>query len=118
MYKVEWNKEHTWKILKFYKDGKINKIQFDGVWYKPVVNTNSYECDEFGNQYIACDGCDDCVLVDICHNSNADNPIGNACDEFGMSPCCMIYTTPPNKQRKLSMWVRRHIPKEEWDLWR
>ena len=85
MYKVEWNKEHTWKILKFYKEGKINKIRFEGVWYKPVVNTNSYECDEFGNRYVACDGCDDCALVDICHNSNADNPIGNACDEFGMS---------------------------------
>ncbi len=54
MYKVEWNKEHTWKILKFYKEGKINKIQFEGVWYKPVVNTNSYERDEFGNRYIAC----------------------------------------------------------------
>ena len=118
MYKVEWNKERTLKILKFYKEGKINKIQFDGIWYKPVVNNNSYERDEFGNRYIACDGCDDCALVDICHNCNADNPIGNACGEFGISPCYMIYTTPPNKQRKLSMWVRRHIPKEEWDWWR
>lgn len=103
MYKVEWNKERTWKILKFYKEGKINKIQFDGVWYKPVVNNNSFDIDQFGNRYIACDGCDDCALVDICHNNNADNPIGNACDEFGMSPCCMIDTTPPNKRRKISM---------------
>ena len=49
------------------------------------------------------------------YNSDTDNPIGNACDEFGMSPCYMINTTPPNKHRKLSMWVRRHITKEEWD---
>ena len=118
MYKVQWNKKHTWKILKYYKEGKINKILFEGLWYRPVVNRNSFERDEFGNQYIACDGCDDCALVDVCHESNTDNPIGDACDEFGMSPCCMIYTTPPNKKGKLSMWVRRHIPKEEWDWWR
>ena len=32
----------------------------------------------------------------------------NLIKEFG--------TTPPNKQRKLSMWVRRNIPKEELNL--
>lgn len=80
MYKVQWNKKHTWKILKYYKEGKINKILFEGLWYRPVVNRNSFERDEFGNQYIACDGCDDCALVDVCHESNTDNPIGDACE--------------------------------------
>ena len=76
--KVEWNKEHTWKILKQYdKSGKLCAIKFDGEWYYPKKDYSGRDY-MYGTPYIASDVCDNCALQ---HDCKAFNPINNACEE-------------------------------------
>ena len=77
MLKVEWNKTHTWKVLKKIEKGVVVALQFRGVWYYPWHDSNGYDYID-GNRYIASDCCHNCALQDVC---KADNPIWNACNE-------------------------------------
>ena len=45
MYKVEWNKEHTWKIVKYYKGGKLRKFKFGESWYWDVYDGDCIDYD-------------------------------------------------------------------------
>lgn len=115
MYKVEWNKEHTWKITKYYKNNKLKKFMFEGIWYHAVYDHSCIDYDEYGNRYIACDGCDNCELEKECR---ADNPIHNACSEFHRSAIHLCSCLPPGKIPKLSKLDRRYMSKEEIKSWR
>lgn len=75
---VEWNKEHTWKVTKRYKNGKLVSFKYAGLWYYPVKDYSGRETDGNGNTYIASDVCDNCELEKWCV---AFNPINNACGE-------------------------------------
>ena len=78
MIKVEWNKEHSWKVTKALdKDGKVIAMKFKGVWYYPRKDYSGRDW-MYGSWYIASDVCDNCNLKKYC---KADNPIWNACSE-------------------------------------
>ena len=78
MIKVEWNKEHSWKVTKqLDKDGKVIAMKFKGVWYYPRKDYSGRDW-MYGSWYIASDVCDNCNLKKYC---KADNPIWNACSE-------------------------------------
>ena len=78
MIKVEWNKEHSWKVTKqLDKDGKVIAMKFKGVWYYPRKDYSGR--DYIGAEwYIGSDVCHNCVLQKFC---KGDNPIWNACSE-------------------------------------
>ena len=110
MYKVEWNKEHTWKVVKYYKNGKLKKFKFGNSWYWDVYDHSCIDYDECGNRYIACDGCANCELEDAC---KCDNPIQNACGEFDKISIHLEHCLPPHKTRKLTNIERKILSKEE-----
>jgi hypothetical protein len=76
--KVEWNNEHSWKVVKEYKNNKISSLRFLGDKYVPVKDYSGrgYDC---GNCYIASDVCDKCDLQKYCRTNN---PIQRACEEY------------------------------------
>lgn len=74
---VEWNKEHSWKVTKKIKNGKVVAFKYMGEWYYPVKDYSGRDC-MYGLQYIASDVCDNCSLESVC---KADNPIHHACRE-------------------------------------
>lgn len=113
MLKVVWNKKRTWKILKFYKEGKLKKIKYNGDWYHPVFDYSCFDYDDSGNRYIACDGCDNCFLEKVC---KGDNPIYEACGEFNKLSIHLEPCLPPNKKPKVPHWLRNSFSKEEVDL--
>lgn len=76
--KVEWNDNHSWKVLKKYdKDGKVIAFKYMGDWYYPMKDYSGRDC-MYGSWYIACDVCDHCSLQKEC---KANNPINHACEE-------------------------------------
>lgn len=40
MYKVEWNKDHTWKITKYYKNDKLKKFNYYGDWFSASTDNS------------------------------------------------------------------------------
>lgn len=83
MLKVEWNKSHTWKVLKEIKNGLVVAMKLNGTWYYPRHDYSGYDYID-GNRYIASDCCHNCILKDECE---ANNPIWNACNECGIVQC-------------------------------
>lgn len=110
MYKVEWNKDHTWKITKYYKKDKLKKFNYYGNWFSASTDNSCYDYDECGNRYIACDCCDNCSLEGDCR---PDNPIYNACAEFDRCNISIHPCLPPNKRPKITIAMRKILNKEE-----
>ncbi len=81
MLKVAWNKEHTWKIVKKYVNGKLVAIKYKDNWFVPVKDFSGICYDDSGNSYIGGDCCCNCALNNLCKSSN---PINDACSEFDM----------------------------------
>ena len=77
MLKVEWNKEHTWKVTKKNVNGKVVAFKYKGEWYYPIKDYSGRDY-MYGTCYIASDTCEHCELHREC---KTDNPIQHACEE-------------------------------------
>lgn len=83
MLKVDWNDDHTYKVLKYYRNGKLQAFKYDGSWYTAVFDPRGIEYDSSGNSYIDSDCCDFCSLVNLCANRKYKHePIYETCNEF------------------------------------
>ena len=114
--KVEWNKEHTWKVTKKYKNGKLVSFKYNGLWYYPVKDYSGRVTDSDGNTYIGSDVCNNCELEKRCV---AFNPICNACHEYNEVEINWIGCENKNKNDRV--WYCKetdcHVSVSEWLDW-
>lgn len=109
MLKVDWNDIHSYKILKYYKNGVLQAFKYDKEWYTAVYDPSGIEYDSFGNSYIANDCCDNCIFsqLNICANRKYKcEPIYKVCKEFKMLTRHIEKCSDPHKWKKGDEYFR------------